>query len=87
VTGRGSAGDADDLATEAVRGVRFDVVPLVPGPPPSLARTFVAQYDRDYPRLVSEWLTAQTFDLARAQASEGECRERNTAMLLWGIHL
>jgi hypothetical protein len=74
------------LADDALRPTRRWALG-VGVPPVELPQWQRDAYDvhvaNDYPRLVREWLLAtQTFDVVRAQA-----RERNTAMLLWGIHL
>lgn len=68
------AGVVDDLATEAVRGLRVDVVP------PVLARPLA-------PLDAAARFTYPIRDAVDQHLRLLRHREANTAMALWGIHL
>lgn len=69
--------DARTLAGYAVRGT--------PAPPPLPLRPTLPTRDpeEDYAALVSTWVTEQVRQYGRAV----EARERQWAMVLWGVHL
>lgn len=72
------------LADDAVLGIRLiPRTPETPPPPLTYARDWVAEFDRAHQHGTQEWVDREI----RRRRDAQERRDRNTAMVLWGIHL